>query len=411
MKAAIITVGTEILIGSILNTNSKYLSNCLSEIGIHVAYHVSVRDNYLELQDEIEYLLDRVDILFLCGGLGPTKDDMTKEALAEALGLDLILDQSQYNKLINNFKKLKRTMTKNNIKQAVVIKGSKILENNWGTAPGEIIEYKNKKIILLPGPPKEFEPMVDLYLKNYLKNDNEIIIKSLNIAGLGESKVEDMIRSLNIEEDDISLNTFAHFYDTEIKIIAEGKNKIELSSKVNQKIEVLKNIFKGYLYAEDNKPINEVLIDLLKEKNKVISFAESVTGGLISSKITSVAGASNVFKNAIISYSNEAKNKILNVDLKTLNDFGAVSKETALEMAKGLKDLELCDIAVSITGEAGPVKSEKEIGTVFVCYYYSEDNYEIKEYHFNGTRNQIQERISNTIMSHLIFNLGGKNGE
>ncbi|CDZ74944.1 competence damage-inducible protein A [Peptoniphilus sp. ING2-D1G] len=405
MKAAIITIGTEILIGSILNSNSKFLSERLSEFGIHVSYHVSVRDDHDELLDQLKIMNEKVDIIFLCGGLGPTADDITKQVLAEFLNKNLVLDDYQYNKLKKRFEANKRIMTENNLNQVYVIESSNILDNNWGIAPGEYIEQGNKKYFLLPGPPKEFEPMVDTYLKDILKNNNKIIIKSLNIAGLGESRVEDEIRKLKLEEPNISINTFAKFYDTEVKIIAEGEDFSYLNKKVKSIIDILYATFTNNLYAEDNVNLSKTLINKLLEKNLTISFAESMTGGLMTSMITKEAGASNVIKNSIIAYSNIAKIKMLGVNKDTINQYGAVSEQTAYEMAKGLKNINLSDINVSITGEAGPVKSEKDIGTVYVCYYYNDDNYEIKEYFFRGNRNEIQQRTADSIMLHLIFNL------
>ncbi|WP_138158917.1 competence/damage-inducible protein A [Peptoniphilus catoniae] len=410
MNAGIITVGTEIIIGSILNTNIKYLSEKLSEIGVHVDYHVSVRDNAQALTNQIENLLSKVDILFLCGGLGPTDDDITKQVLANYLDRKLILDDEQYNKLINRFKKNKSTMTKNNVRQAYVIESSTILDNDNGTAPGELVEYKDKKIFLLPGPPREFEPMVDKYTMKYLINDRSIIIKSVNIAGLGESKVEDRLRKLNLEDSEVSLNTFARYYDTEVKIIAEGEDRTKLISKVDEVVKRLHESFGKNLYSEDNISLAKMLLNKLIRNNLTISFAESVTGGLLTSRLTSEAGASKSIKNSIITYSNEAKSKLLGVKPETLNKYGAVSKETAYEMAYGLSKLNMSDISVSVTGEAGPIKSEKDIGTVFVCYYFNENNYETKEYFLNGDRNTIQSRTVDTILLHLIFKIGGQYG-
>lgn len=404
MKAGIITIGTEILIGSILNTNSKFLSKRLSEFGVHVSYHVSVRDNAIELSEVINELLNKVDLLFLCGGLGPTNDDITKEVLSNVLGRSCIVDEVQYKKLIDKFKIAGREMTANNKKQIIVIDEAVVLDNKWGVAPGEIINYNNKKIFLLPGPPREFEPMIDFYLKNFINENNQIIVKSVNIAGIGESRVEDILRKLKLEEHNISINTFAKFYDTEIKIIAEGTDTKQLQRKIDSIVKKLYEVFEGYLYAEDNASISESIVKKLTEKKLTISFAESVTGGLLASKITSVPNSSKILKNSIVTYSNESKIKLLNVNEKTLNKYGAVSPEVAYEMANGLKDIGFSDISVSVTGEAGPISSEKEVGLIFVCYYFK-NYYEIKKYYFTGSRNEIQERTANTILQHVLFNI------
>ncbi|RVU54164.1 competence/damage-inducible protein A [Anaerosphaera multitolerans] len=409
MNAGIITIGTELLIGSVLDTNSKYLSEKLSEIGVHVSYQLSLRDDFIELSTQIKYLLGKVDILFLCGGLGPTEDDITKEALAEVIDKKLVLDEYQYKKMLDRFSKLKKIMSPNNKKQAYVIEGSKVLDNKWGTAPGEVIEYNDKKIFLFPGPPKEFEPMINYYLKSNIKENNGIVLKSLNITGLGESTIEEIIRNLNLEKEHISINTFAHFYDTEIKIIAEGLDEHSLNVEVNNIVSKLYSTFGNFLYSEGEVKPKEALVRKLIEKNLTIGFAESITGGLLSSKLTSVKNASKVLKNSIISYSNESKVQVLKVSEDTLNNFGAVSYETSIEMAEGLYNMGLCDIAVSITGEAGPNPSEKEIGTVFVCYYYK-NYFEVKEYLFSGNRTEIQERAADAVITHLLLNID-KEGE
>lgn len=409
MKGAILTVGTEILIGSILNSNSKYLSEKLTELGVHVSYHISVRDSYDELKFQILTTLKEVDILFLCGGLGPTKDDMTKETLSEIINKDIILDKNEYLKLKKKYEKLNLEVSPNNRKQVEVIEGAKVLSNLWGAAPGEVIEFNNKKIVLLPGPPKEFCPMVDTYLKDIVFENKNIIIKSLNIGFLGESKVEEIIRKLNLEDEEVSVNTFAKFYDTEIKIIAEGEDLIQLKQKVNKIINILKKEFNGYMYSEDNIKPNVVLVNRLKSLGLTISFAESVTGGLIASKITEVPGSSNVLKNSIVCYSNDSKKNLLGISDETLRKYGAVSSQTAIDMAKGLKKFNLSDINVSTTGEAGPIPSEKEVGEIFVCYNYK-DEYKVKKYNFYGNRNEIQERVANTVILDLLFKFGGNNG-
>lgn len=409
MQAEIITVGTEILIGSILNTNSKYISKKLSELGVHIEYQLSVRDDINLIEDAVKSALKRSDIIVLCGGLGPTLDDITKDAVAKALGRKIYIDENEYKHLLNYFNSVNRKMTKNNIRQSRVIEGSTIFHNKWGIAPGEMIEIENKKIFLLPGPPKEFESMVDNYVIKNLAEENDIILKSVNIVGIGEAAAETRLRELNLEDEDISVNTFAKFSETEIKIIAEGKDKKELVKKVHKVIEKIYQEFTVNIASEGEIPANEALVEKLIEKNKTISFAESVTGGLLASKITEVKNASKVLKSSYITYSNMAKQKELNVPTEILEKYGAVSDKTAYYMAKGLFNKGYCDLAVSVTGEAGPVPSEKEVGTTYICFYSGEDNYNIKFLKFTGNRNEIQRRIVNYIISHLIVELNEEN--
>lgn len=405
MKAEIITIGTEILIGSILNTNAKYLSEKLSEIGVHVNYQISVRDDFDELVNQIEESMNRSDLIFLCGGLGPTEDDITKDALAKVVNREIIIDEKEKQHLYDFFNRIERKMTENNIRQARVLKDSKILHNHWGIAPGEVIEHNGKKAFLFPGPPKEFEPMVDRYLVENIVEDNDIIMKSLNVIAVGEAATEDRIRKLNLTDEEVEINTFAHFSETEIKIIVEGKDKERLNKKLSKIVNALYDEFGKNIYSQGNLGASEELINRLINKNLKISFAESITGGLLASKITSVANASKVLKSSYVTYSNEAKYKELGVSLDTLEKYGAVSKETAYEMAKGLYNKGYCDIAVSLTGEAGPTPSEKEVGKTFICFYYSDNRYTVKECNFTGDRKEIQDRASNYVISYLLLEL------
>lgn len=405
MKAEILTVGTELLIGSILNTNSKFLSEKLSEIGVNVEYQVSVKDDYDKIYDQIKKSINRSDLIFLCGGLGPTEDDITKDVLADVLGRKLYIDKDEEKNLLEIFKKTGRDMAKNNIRQVRVIENSRIFHNNWGIAPGELIEIDNKKIFLLPGPPKELQPMVCEYVLKSISEDNDIEMLSLNVIGLGESNIEDRIRKLDIKYDNISINTFAHFYDTEIKIIVEGKNKTLLKKELEEIESILRKEFGKNIYATGSTTPCEALVNKLIEKNIKISFAESITGGLLVSKITAVPKASKILKSSYVTYSNEAKIFELNVKEDTLDKYGAVSRETAIEMARGLYNKNFSDISISITGEAGPIPSEKEVGTVFICFYQGENNYIVKDIKFSGNRREIQERAANYIIARLLLKI------
>lgn len=405
MQAEIITIGTEIIIGSILNTNSQYLSKKLSEIGVHTEYQISLRDDKNEIEEILRESLKRSDIVFVCGGLGPTMDDITKDAVAEVVDKNIIIDEEEYEHLISFFNHVGRTMTENNIRQARVIEGSTILRNHWGLAPGEVVDYDGKKIFLLPGPPKEFCPMVDEYLVKNIKENNNIMIRSINVVGHGESITEDKLRKLDLEDDEISINTFAHFSETEIKIVGEGEDMVKVAKKIDKVAKKIYDEFGRFICSEGDVSANEALVGKLIEKNLTISFAESMTGGLVATNITSVPNASKVLKGSYITYSDIAKHMELGVKEDTLENYGAVSYETSLEMAEGLYRKGICDIAVSITGEAGPVPSEKKVGQTFITFYYGEDNYEVKDIVFTGNRDSIQRRATNYIITHLILKL------
>lgn len=403
MKAEIITVGTELLIGSILNTNAKFLSERLIDLGVDVVRQVSVADDMNSIIKELDISMNEADLIFLCGGLGPTNDDLTREALAKFLNKKIYIDKDAKEKLVLRFEKINKKMTDNNIKQVSLIEGSKKLDNNWGLALGEVNDYNGKKIFLFPGPPKEFEPMVDAYLAQNIHENQKIIVRSLNVIGLGESLTEDRIRKLNLENKYISINTFAHFTQTEIKLIAKGEDYEYISNIMSNSIEKLYDEFKDHIYSDNNQSVEEVLVKRLMDKNLTISFAESITGGLLAASITDVAGSSKILSSSYVTYSNDSKIKNLGVKKETLDKYGAISEQTALEMARGLKNKTNSSVCVSTTGEAGPEPSETDIGNVFICIYFSEDNYQLKHFYFPGNRERVRNRTVSQVLSNLLY--------
>ncbi len=403
MKAEIITVGTELLIGSILNTNAKFLSERLIDLGVDVVRQVSVADDMNSIIKELNISMNEADLIFLCGGLGPTNDDLTREALAKFLNKKIYIDKDAKEKLVLRFEKINKKMTDNNIKQVSLIEGSKKLDNNWGLALGEVNDYNGKKIFLFPGPPKEFEPMVDAYLAQNIHENQKIIVRSLNVIGLGESLTEDRIRKLNLENKYISINTFAHFTQTEIKLIAKGEDYEYISNIMSNNIEKLYDEFKDHIYSDNNQSVEEVLVKRLMDKNLTISFAESITGGLLAASITDVAGSSKILSSSYVTYSNDSKIKNLGVRQETLDKYGAISEQTALEMARGLKNKTNSSVCVSTTGEAGPEPSETDIGNVFICIYFSEDNYQLKHFYFPGNRERVRNRTVSQVLSNLLY--------
>lgn len=403
MKASILTVGKEILIGSITNTNSKYISDKLTDMGIEVNRQVSVDDNLDEIVNELKYLKKSSDLIVVSGGLGPTNDDITKEAVAKFLNRKIYLDVDEKEKMIDRFTKFGRTMTPNNLKQVMLIEGSEKIENKWGVALGESIEFDNKRIILLPGPPDEMEPMLDYYLANKSFTNENIMVKSIDIIGLGESVIEDRIRKMSFESNNVSINTFAHGTYTEVKIIGKDTKKEELQFSIEKVVKSLYAEFDSHIYSENNDDVSGEIVKILRKNNLKISFSESITGGMLSSAITDISGASKVMETSFVTYSNDSKNKNLNVSRNTLDKFGAISENTAFEMAKGIKDKSKADIGVSTTGEAGPNSSETEVGNVYTCIYFSDDNYYTKHYFFSGDRNKIRRSTVNRVLSQILF--------
>lgn len=410
MKAEVITIGTEILVGAITNTNGPYISRLLTDVGIDVCYHQSIRDDKEDIKTAVKTAINRADIIFLCGGLGPTKDDMTKEMVAEALGLKIVYDKQAMEYLKTHFRNKKYEMTKNNMKQAYIIENSRIIKNNNGTAPGAYLMYNKRHLYLLPGPPREFEPMANYIVKNLLPKENsEILMKSLNVMLLGESTIEDRLRKLNLENEHLEINTFAKLNEVEIKIIAhvnENTNIKKARIEMIDTIDALYREFGDYIYGEDNGPIAEALVSLLRRRNKTISVCESVTGGLISRLITAIPHASEVFEYGIVTYSNEAKIKELNVCKDTLDKYGAVSSQTASEMSLGLFKKTGANYTISTTGEAGPITSENHpVGTVYYSIHENGKEIDSDCLHLKGNREYIQLRAAKTILSNVLLGL------
>ncbi len=395
MIAEIITIGSEITTGSILNTHSKYISSKLLELGIETYYHTSVDDNKKRVSDIINIALQRADIIITTGGLGPTDDDLTKEVISETLGLELISDKDIEDNIRNIFSKLDKTMPTNNLKQAFKPEGSQFLKNSIGTAPGIFLSKDNKKIIMLPGPSKEMELMFNNEVIPLIHEDYNIIIKSVNIIGIGESQLEMKIKDLINKDSDIIIATFAKEGEVEVKIIGKGKNKDIIENKINNVIKILEQRFHEYIYGFDNIPIEIIVFNLLKEINYKIGFCESCTGGLISSRFSRIPGVSQVFDRSIVTYSNNAKMEELGVNSNTLEKYGAVSEETAIEMANGLLNRDNLDLSLSVTGIAGPDggTEEKPIGLVYLCISTKDKSIPIK-CNFNGNRESIQNKTA-----------------
>lgn len=395
MIAEIVTVGTEIVSGSILNTNATILSEKLLELGIEAYYHTSVDDDKLRLASVIDIALNRADLIITTGGLGPTKDDLTKEVIAELLDLELVLDSNMEEKISQMFLDMNKSMTENNRKQALKPKNSIFIENTIGTAPGIFININNKKIIMLPGPPSEMTLMFDNYVIPLIKEDFYVLTKSINTIGIGESTLETKLLDMNLSTRETNITTFAKMGTVEIKIIGKGKNRNKLKNEIDNITLKLSKELKQYIYGYDNISIEEVVLDMLKERKYILGLCESCTGGLIASKITRIPGASNVLDRSIITYSNQSKIDELNVNASTLKKYSPVSKEISYEMAKGLLDKSNIDLAFSITGYAGPntKETEEDVGLIYMCIM-TKYKYKVIKCKFSGDRQSIQDKAA-----------------
>lgn len=401
MITEIIAVGTEITLGSIVNTNAVYLSKRLSEMGLEVCYHTSVDDDPVRLSSVFSIAVDRSDLIILTGGLGPTEDDLTKETIARVLGRSMISDISVEEQIKNIFTYSNRPMPSNNLKQARKPEGTEFIPNLKGTAPGIFIKHEGKLIVLLPGPPREMIPMFEGFVTELIKDDLHISIRSINTIGIGESALEEILREMDINIPDFTVNTYASLGTVEIKIVGKGYDKelLERNSKIL--IERLSERLGDSIYGFDNITIEEAVLNRLEDKNLNLAVAESVTGGEITRRITKIPGASRHFISGIIAYSEASKVRDLNVSEDTLEKYGAVSSETAVEMAKGLLNRKDVDIAISATGFAGPSTGEgKPIGLVYICVA-DKTRVEIFERILTGDRQAIQEKAASLALANL----------
>lgn len=381
MRAEILCVGTEILLGDIVNTNAAYIAKELAEKGINVYNQSVVGDNPKRLEESLTLAFERNDMVVMTGGLGPTYDDMTKEIVAAHFGKKLILDQPSLDAIKTFFDRLGREMTENNVKQAMMPEGCIVLPNRNGTAPGMIIEGEGKTAILLPGPPREMKVMWESCVVPYLESLSDEVIVSHNIKmfGIGESNMEQMLHEYLISHENPSAAPYAKDAECMLRVTAKAHSKEEAEMMMAPMIAELTEMMKEYVYGIDVPDIQTALVNTLKERGLTVACAESFTGGLIAKRITDVSGASEVFSFGACTYSNEMKQMILGVKEETLQIYGAVSGETAAQMAEGIRRVAGADIGIATTGVAGPEPSEgKAVGTVFIGVSYGNVT-EVKE--------------------------------
>ena len=366
MNCELISVGTEILLGDILNTNVQYLSKALASLGIGVTHHSTVGDNKHRLLDTLNTAFTRCDAVILTGGLGPTPDDLTKETCAEYFGKELYLDDSILEEIESFFRLKNIVMPESNKKQALVPEGSIVLENNNGTAPGFIMEKEGKIIIILPGPPKEMVPMYRESVEPYLRKfTNEIILsKNIRTFGIGESSMSELVEDL-LQGSNPTVAPYAKSGEALLRVTAKAENEEAAEKLMIPVIDEIKSRLGDYIYGIDCASIEEAVARLLAERKQTVAFAESCTGGMCAKRLTDIAGTSEIFHCGVVSYSNDIKHKVLGVKNETLDKYTAVSAECAKEMAEGVRLLGNATYGVSITGYAGP-GDEEEVGTVYI---------------------------------------------
>ncbi len=400
MTVELISVGTELLLGNIVNTNANCLSQKCAELGFSLYYQVTVGDIEGRLCGSIKTALGRSDIVILTGGLGPTQDDMTKEAVAKVLGLELIMDEASRQHIESYFrfryqKEVSAVITENNWKQALKIDGCIVVENNNGTAPGYIVEIGEKTVILLPGPPGEMLPMFESSIFPYLQTkQNKIFVSSMvKICGIGESKAETDILDLIEAQTNPTIAPYAKNGEVHFRITAAADHPEEARKMILPVVEELYSRFGNHIYTtREEETLEEVVVKLLQSKSDTVATAESCTGGMLTGRLVNVSGVSEVLKEGFITYSNEAKRKYLGVSEETLRDYGAVSEETAREMVLGAARTAKADAALAITGIAGPEggTAEKPVGLVYIAALAG-GQVTVQELRLKGNRQKIRE--------------------
>ena len=395
MVVEMIFVGTELLLGNIVNTNAAFLSKQCALLGLSCYSQTVVGDNAKRLGDAFRQAFERSDIVILSGGLGPTQDDLTKETVSEVLGRKLIEDPQEMEYIASLFKQWGKKMTDNNRKQALVPEGAIAVHNPNGTAPGIIFEEGEKRVILLPGPPVELESMFLTSIYPYLEklSPGTILSRMVKICGVGESEAETIAKDLIEGQTNPTVATYAGTGEVHIRVTARGEDEKECKKLVKPVVKELKSRFGANIFTtEPDMTLEQVVVELLTGNALTLTTAESCTGGLVASRIVSVPGASEMFKEGFITYSNKAKRKYLGVRKGTLLKHGAVSENTAREMAMGGCDTTKSDVCVAVTGIAGPDggTEDKPVGLVYigVCVRGS---VAVREYHFTGARQKIRQ--------------------
>ncbi len=367
----LLCVGTELLLGNILNTDARDLSRELTALGLNVRYHSVVGDNPERLKAAVAIARERADVIITTGGLGPTCDDLTKQTLAEAFGKELVFHPECAAQIEAFFTKMGRRMTDNNLQQAYLPEGCTILDNAWGTAPGCAFESGGNYVVMLPGPPRECLPMFRERAVPWLARLSEGVIRSrtLRVFGMGESEVESLLRERMNQLTNPTLAPYAKEGEVELRITAKADTAEQAAALIAPVEAEVRALLGRRVYGADVSGLEQVVLEGLKARGLTMGTAESCTGGLIAKRMTDLAGSSAVLKGGIVSYANEAKADVLGVSRALLDEKGAVCADVAEQMAKGARRVLGCDLAVSVTGVAGPDSDERgnPVGLVYVA--------------------------------------------
>ncbi|MBS5886814.1 MAG: competence/damage-inducible protein A [Clostridium sp.] len=397
MKAEIIAIGTEILLGDIVNTNAQFLAKELAALGIDVYHQSVIGDNAERIIESFEKAFERCDLVITTGGLGPTQDDLTKELGAKYFNKKLVLHEPSLDWIKTYLDMKDEAIVEANKKQAYFPEGSIILPNPNGTAPGSIVSENNKILIILPGPPREMKPMFNDHVKKYLEGITGKIIKSktLRLFGIGESLMAQKLNNLIQNSKNPTVAPYAKDNDVTLRITAKGNSEKECDDLINPVEKEIKDALGEYIYGEGETSLENVVSEILCNNKLSVSTAESCTGGMVAASLISYPGISDVFKEGAVTYSNESKMKRLGVRKETLDRYGAVSEETAREMAIGIAREANTDISISTTGIAGPGggTDEKPVGLVYIGVFIK-GKVVVNKFNFTGNRERIRRKTT-----------------
>ncbi len=400
MRAELVSVGTELLLGEIVDTNAAYMSQRLAEIGVDVHFRHTVGDNLARIVSVLELALSRSDVVLVCGGLGPTQDDLTRESFAEVTGRPLVPDAAAQRHLREFFARRGLTPTENNLKQATVPRGGRLLENTCGTAPGLLVEHNHKVLIAVPGPPPEMREMMRREVIPYLVErmggkPAAVYTRVLRLADIGESSLVAEIDDLISEQTDPTIAPYAKPGEVTLRLATKAEDEAEALARLDALEARLRERIGRYIYGVDDETMEVAVGKALRKAGATVAVAESCTGGLIASRITDVPGASDYFLGGVVAYANEIKQHVLGVPEQVLAEHGAVSEPTALAMAEGVRQLYSADYALATTGIAGPGggTEEKPVGLVYLAVADAEGRVCVR-HHWPGTREQFKQRVS-----------------
>ncbi|MDF2500724.1 MAG: Competence-damaged protein [Anaerosporomusa subterranea] len=407
MIAEIISTGTELLLGQIVNTNAQYLAKKMNELGIDVLHQSTVGDNPSRMAEVIAHALERSDLVVTTGGLGPTLGDITKEVTARLLNRAMYLHKPSESRIRQIFASRNMLMPESNLRQAMMPEAAIIIDNDRGTAPGVILEESDKTIIHLPGPPQEMQWMFETAIVPYFRQrfglQSVIVSRVLRTFGVSESALEEKIKDFVLAQSNPTLALLARSGEIHLRLTAKGQTEAEATERIATLEQALRSRVGEAIFGIDDETLELVTGRQLSENNLTIALAESCTGGLVTSRLTDIPGSSRYLIGSLVSYSNQIKREILGVSEQILTDCGAVSEETAILMAKQVRERFMTDIGVGVTGIAGPdgATATKPVGLVYIAVVGAQ-GVECVKHQFSGQRTGIKQRAANAALFQVM---------